>query len=314
MADLTVAVSEQAFRTSLDLLKRNFIIEKADTGSFGPFRAGYDLRAHLEGGTVDIRADGSVLLSELDLRWDRLRLMVGFDIPEICVGGGCVDLPFPLPDICLPRICVFSRDPDVSVTLNLAPLVAQEISLEATFGVRYWDPSVPPPGFDPCAILRGVLSDASLLDDFPTDRKQWHVHLVPGPVDLDLFDFPDIAGNLFETALTNAVRALIPGGWVRNLILGIIGGIADLIRAILDIPDDIEEWLSDLFNISFGLLDFLAQAIGAFFGMCIPVYRIDDPFVVLEAEGSLIPVAVPIRNLAVSANDDELIVTADVGV
>jgi hypothetical protein len=312
MADLTIAVSERAFRTSLDLLRRNFRIAAADNTSAGPLRAGYSLRAHLEGGTVDIRPDGSVRLSELDLRWDQLRLSLGLDIPEICVGGGCINLPWPIPDLCLPRWCLFDRDPDVSINIDLAPFVAQEISLTAALATRHWDPAqaVPQPA---CDTLRGLLVDNGVIPALPTDRKQWHVHLVPGPVDIDLFDFPDIVGNLIENALTSAVSALVPGGWVRDLLLAIVGGIADLIRAVLDIPDDIEEWLSDLFNVSFGLLDMLIQAVTSFFAHCVPIYRIDDPFTLLAAEPGRVAVLVPIKALGVSANDDELILSADFG-
>ncbi|HMY98386.1 MAG TPA: hypothetical protein PLU79_01935 [Burkholderiaceae bacterium] len=313
MAHLTVAVSERAFQTSLDLLKSNFRIADADSVDFGPFRAGYSLRAHLEGGSVDIRSDGSVQLSELDLRWDQLQLSLGLDIPEICVGGGCINMPWPIPDICLPRWCLFEDDPDVSVAIDLAPFVAQEVSLNAALATRHWDPGLATP--QPlCDTLRGLLVNAGVIPAFPTDRSQWHVHLVPGPVDIDLFDFPDIVGNLIENALTAAVAALIPGGWVRDLLLAIIGSIADLIRAVLDIPDDIEEWLSDLFNISFGLLDMLVQAVSSFFAHCVPIYRIDDPFTLLEAEPDRVAVQVPINQLGVAANDDELILTAQLGV
>ncbi len=313
MAHITVAVSERAFQTSLDLLKRNFRIAAADSTDFGPFRAGYSLRAHLEGGSVDIRPDGSVKLDELDLRWDELRLSLGLDIPEICVGGGCINLPWPIPDLCLPRWCIFDRDPDVQFAIDLAPFVAQEVSLTATLATRHWDPAtaVPQPV---CNTLRSLLVDAGVIPALPTDRKQWHVHLLPGPVDIDLFDFPDVVGNLIENALTAAVTALIPGGWVRDLVLAIVGGIADLVRAILDIPDDLEEWLSDLFNVSFGLLDTLVQAVSSFFAHCVPIYRIDDPFTLMAAEPGRVAVQVPITQLGVAANDAELILTAELGV
>ena len=99
---------------------------------------------------------------------------------------------------------------------------------------------------------------------------------------------------------------------------------ADLIRFVLDIPDEIDEWLSDLFNVSFGLLDFLATLVLDVFGNCIPFYRIDDPFEVLSAEVStgvllsgapvtLVPVTIPVRNLDVRVDDVEMVISADVG-
>jgi len=304
MAHLNVAVSEEAFRRSFDLLQRALVFEKADSKDMGAFTAGYDVKAHLEGGNIDFRADNSVLIDSLDLKWDRLKFSLGLDIPEICVGGGCINMPWPIPDICLPRICIFTGDPDVSIAPDLSSVVAQELSLAARFTVRYYDASLPPPSPDLCAPLR--------LDPLP-DHNQWQLYLDPEWIDLDLFDFPDIVGDLIENALTNAVKALIPGGWVRDVILAIIGGIADLIRFILDIPDKIEEWLNDLFNISFGLLDLIGQLVGEFLGRCNPVYRLDDPLEIMPASNGLIPVRIPVRNLAAGVNDVELVLQADVG-
>ncbi len=304
MAHMTIAVSEGVFRRSFDLLKRNWIFEKADSKSFGSFTAGYDVKAHLEGGSIDLRGDGTIQVKELDLRWDRLQFTLGLDIPELCVGGGCVDMPWPIPDICLPRVCVFSGDPDVSISPDLAAFVAQEISFTARLVVRYFDASLPLPTPDLCAPLR--------INPLPA-HNQWRIHIDPETIDVDLFDFPDVVGNLIEDALTNAVKALIPGGWVRDLILAIIGSVADLIRTLLDIPDEIEEWLSDLFNVSFGLLDSIATMATDFLGRCNPIYAVDDPLEIMPAANGLIPVRIPIRNLSVSVNDAEMVVQADVG-
>ncbi|GBD09472.1 hypothetical protein HRbin22_01726 [Candidatus Thermoflexus japonica] len=304
MAHMTVAVSEGAFRRSFDLLQRNVVFEKADSTSFGAFTAGYDVKAHLEGGSIDLRGDGTIQVRELDLRWDRLRFTLGLDLPELCVGGGCIDMPWPIPDICLPRVCIFSGDPDISISLDLAAFSAQEVSFTARPMVRYFDASLPLPSPDLCALLR--------VEPLPT-HNQWHIHIDPETIDVDLFDFPDIVGDLIEGALTSAVEALIPGGWVRDLILAIVGSVADLIRAILDIPDEIEEWLSDLFNVSFGLLDSIGTVILDFFSRCNPLYRVDDPLEILPASNGLIPVRIPIRNFNVSVNDVEMVVQADVG-
>ena len=304
MPNLTVAASEGTFRTAFNLLRDNFVFQEADSTSFGAFRAGYDVRAHLEGGSVDLRGDNTVRIDELDLKWDKLEFSLGVDIPEICVGGGCINLPWPLPDLCLPRFCVFDNDPDVSVAIDLASFVAQEISLVGSVVPRFFDASAPLPSPDLCALLR--------IEPLPTSDR-WHIHIDPQQIDLDLFDFPDIIGDLFEDLLTAAISAIIPGGWVRDLLLAIIGGIADLIRWILDIPDEIDEWLSDLFNVSFGLGDLILTLIADFLAACNPVFGFDQPFEVLPAAGGLIPVAVPIQNLNVRVDDDEMVVQADIG-
>ena len=89
MAHALVAVSESTFQRAVDLIVENFKFEKADTGDFGAFSAAYDVAAHLEGGDVDFRSDNTVEIKELDLKWDRLAVPLGLDIPKICVGGCC---------------------------------------------------------------------------------------------------------------------------------------------------------------------------------------------------------------------------------
>lgn len=304
MAHFTLAVSERTFQRSFDLLKRNLTFAQADQTSFGIFVAGYDVRAHLEGGTIDLRADNTISVKELDIRWDRLRFTLGINIPEICVGGGCINMPWPIPDICLPRVCVFSGNPDVSISPDLAAFVAQEVSFTGSVVARYFDASLPLPSPDPCAPIR--------IEPLP-NHNQWHIHIDPQTIDVDLFDFPDIVGNLIENALSNAIRAIIPGGFVRDIILAIIGGIADFIRFLLDIPDEIDEWLSDLFNVSFGLLDFIGTLILDFFSSCNPIYRIDDPFELLPARDGLIPVRIPLRDLSVRVNDVEMVAEVNIG-
>lgn len=312
MAHATVAVSESTFQRSIDLIVKNFKFEKSDSSDFGTFSAGYDVAAHLEGGTVDLRSDNTVQIRELDLKWDRLEVTLGLDIPGFCVGGGCIPMPWPIPDICLPKFCFFGDDPDVSISPDFAAFVAQEVSITGSMDVRYWDPDAPAPPIDICGELRDILEDFELLEPFP-DHTQWHIFLDPETIDVDLFDFADIVGDLIEDALTAAIEALIPGGWVRDAILEIIGGVADIIRFILDIPDEIDEWLSDLFNVSFGLVDFIGTLILDLLGNCLPIYKIDDPFEILPAKNGLIPVTIPIRNLSALVTDVEMVVQGDVG-
>ena len=168
MPNLTVAASEGTFRTAFNLLRDNFVLQEADSTSFGAFRAGYDVRAHLEGGSVDLRGDNTVRIDELDLKWDKLEFSLGVDIPEICVGGGCINLPWPLPDLCLPRICVFDNDPDISVDIDLASFVAQEISVVGSVVPRFFDASAPLPSPDLCALLR--------IEPLADERSLAHPH------------------------------------------------------------------------------------------------------------------------------------------
>jgi hypothetical protein len=302
MSHLTVATSEDAFRNLFTVLRDNFTFAASDSANFGPFSASYAVALHLEDGAVDLRADNTVAVKELDVKWDTLSVSVGFDIPEICVGGWCV---IPTPFGCalrLPKICVFSDDPDVDVDIDLSGVITSELSLTASLATGYFVDPARPPGMTPVQAQNAGIPN------------KWQVFLDPETVDVDVFDIADIVGDLLEDALTDAVNALLPGPqWAKDLVLAILGPVIDLIRAILDLPDDIEEWLSDLLNVSFGLLDLIITAVADYFAATNPLFEFEDPYPILEASGGLIPVKIPITDFTVIVNDDEMVVEANVG-
>jgi hypothetical protein len=303
MADLTIAVSEAVCAKTLEVVVANFGFDVADGANFGGFIAGYDGRLVLKGGTLELRDDGTVRLRELDARWDKLDFTLGVTMPEVCFGGGFVDLPFGT--VHLPGINVFSGDPSVSVTVDLAPFVKHELSLVARPLIQHFDPATTAIGKH-CQQLHTALD----IDD---TKPQWRVFCDPQTIDLDPFDFADTVGDLFEQALTDAVDALLPHGPVRDLILAAIGSVADLLRTLLDIPDDISEWLSDLFNVSFGVFNLILQFVADFFGKCVSFFQLDDPYPMFPKTSELAEVMVPIQHLTATVSDVELVVTADIG-
>ena len=145
--------------------------------------------------------------------------------------------------------------------------------------------------------------------------NKWQFLLDPDWLDIDLIDIADTVGNILDQAIDNAVDGLLGWlpGWARDLIKAILGPIVDLIRFILDIADDIDEWLSNLLGLSIGLFDFVATIVADYFADRYPFHEVEDPFPILEASGLLIPVKVPLRNVAVAVNDDEMVLSADVG-
>jgi hypothetical protein len=118
-----------------------------------------------------------------------------------------------------------------------------------------------------------------------------------------------------DQAIENVVDGLLGflPGWARDLIKAILGPIVDLVRVILDIADDIDEWLSNLLGISIGILDFVATIVADYFADRYPIFEFEDPFPILDYEGALIPVKIPVRAVGVNVTDDEMILTADVG-
>ena len=205
MSDLTVAASEDAFRDLFGVLRDNFTFASSDSANFGPFSASYAVALHLEDGTVDLRADNTVAVKELDVKWDTLSVGVGFDIPEICIGGWCI---IPTPFGCalrVPKVCVFSDDPDIGITLDLSGIVTSELSMTASPLTSYFVDPARPPGMSPIQAENAGIPN------------KWQIFLDPQTVDVDIFDIADIVGDLLEDAITDAINALLPGPqWLRT--------------------------------------------------------------------------------------------------
>jgi hypothetical protein len=313
MSHLTIAVAERPFEKLFYVMRDSFTFSDSNSANFGPFSAGYSVAFHLEGGTIELRNDNTVSIKELDIKWDSLVGSVGFDIPEICVGGWCIPMPWPIPDICLPKICVFSDNPDVNISLDLSGIITSEISVTARPVVVY---RVDPARTSTMSYL--VAEDAGI-------PNKWQIFLDPVTVDIDVFDVADIIGDLLENAVRNAIDSLLPGwlpGWAKDLVFAVLGPIIDLIRFILDIPDDVGEWLSDLLGISLGLFNTIVNFVADFFAARFPIFEFEDPFrIKLVDELSflppppvpLIPFKIPIEDVTVRINTDEMIVEANVG-
>ena len=146
-------------------------------------------------------------------------------------------------------------------------------------------------------------------------RNCWQIFIDPESVDIDLFDVADIVGDLLDDAIDAAIDDLLGplAGWVKDLIKAILGPVVDLVRAILDLPDDISEWISDLLGVSLGLLNTIATVILDYLASQTPIAEFEDPYPILRSTVGLIPVKVPIENLHVEVNAEEMILSAEVG-
>lgn len=302
--DATAAFAERAVRELFAGVRDGFSESGSGSRSFGPFSLSYAAEVHLENGTVDLRPDGTIALEELDVAFDTLELCLGIDLPEICIGGFCIiGIPF---DGCLvraPRFCLFEDDPDLEVCLDIGPFLRLELSatLEAvskyavnlarTAGMNDWD-----------AVQAGI-------------PNHWQVYVDPVSIDIDLFDVADIVGDLLEDAL-DAVLDTILGplpGWAKDLIRAILGPVIDVVRALLDLGDDIEEWLSEKLGVSLGLFDFILTVVADHLAKGRPLAEIPDPLTILPTDGALIPVLVPIEFLGLRVDADEMVVEVDLG-
>jgi len=307
MAHIDLAVSEASAQQIFNTLRDRFAVSTSDSGSFGPFTASYSAGIRLERGTLDFQSNNTVLIKELDIVYDPLSLTLGIDIPSVTLGGQCI-IPSPWGCILrLPTVTFFGGNPDITLPINLGGIITSEVSATCSLRTAYF------------TDLAGVGKTRwrALADD---QSNKWRFFLDPGWVDIDLIDIADTAGNLvdlFIDTIVNTLFGFLPG-WARDLIAAVLGPIGDLVRAILDIGDDIDEWLSNLFGVSFGLFDFAAQLVLDYFAAQTPIFEFNDPYPMLPVQqpaGSppLVPVLIPVLSPGVTVSDTELVISASVG-
>ena len=281
-------------------VRDNFKKTATNSVNLGPFTAGYDIDIRLQNGDILFNSDGTIKVDELDIVFNKFILSLSLDIPQFCTPGGCV-IPNPF-DGCLldiPSICIFENNPDIQISVDLSPFLRTEISLLFKALVKYGINVARPAGIhDLDAKLLGV-------------PNSWGIFLKSITADIDLFDIPDIVGDLVENALDAAVAALIPAGAVRDVIMAIIGSVTDLLRDVLDIGDDLQEWLSDLIGVSLGLLDFLTNLI-VNQATANPIFPLEDPIPIQSSTG-LNTLMLPVRDLSVSVDNDEMVLRASIG-
>ena len=302
MSHVTLAASERAFKEVFTLVRDNFSFAKSDTVSFGPFSASYAVGVKLSGGTVDLRADGSVEIKHVDIIWDPLKVKVCFNLPGFTIPGFCI-VPDPW-NGCLVGIPDIPIGGPVCLPLDLSGLVSEINSVRAHLNPVYFvDPLRNPAWSDLEAELNGK-------------PNKWKIFIDPDFISLDPIDVPASVGNLFENMIENAVENMLPGwlpGWAKDIIMSALGFVVDAVKALLEVVDSFEDWLGDLFDNQLDLLGFLETALADYFASKYPIYEFIDPYPMLPASGGLFRVGIPIRNLKAAVNDVEMIVTADVG-
>lgn len=297
MADITVALSESAFIKLFESVRDSFHIVKSGSSS-GTFSASYSAGVRLHGGTIDMRnAPDEIRINELDVVYDPLSVNIGIDIPEMSFGGFCLFwIPIKGCILRAPEITLFEANPDINIPINLSGLIESEISGGFNMKVKYFD--------NPESQWMNIYQahEAGKADE-------WRFHLDPVWLDLDIIDVSDTVGNILNSLVDTLVNDLFGGlpDWVKDIASWLLGGLVDIVTGILDIGDDIDEWISGLLGQSFGLLDFILQQVGDYFANKYPVYSIENPYPLFGNPEVLLP----IRSFGVDIADTELILTAD---
>ena len=92
------------------------------------------------------------------------------------------------------------------------------------------------------------------------------------------------------------MRPFLPG-WARDLVRAILGSLSGLIRRLLDLTDDIMEWVSEKIGISLGLINLGLSLILEYFFQPDPILELEDPYTILPAESGLPKVTAPIEDV-----------------
>ncbi len=279
MPSLDIAFSEAAFITLFESLRDNTTIRTSGSTG-GTFNASYDAVIRFRGGRVDLKdSPDEIKLNELDILYDRLNLGLAVDIPEVCVGGGCILRIGRRCRIRAPRICLFTSNPDINIPLNLSGFIRSEISGAFDLGISYFD--------NPAGAGMNVY-DAHNNNVSDT----WRLNLIPRWLDFDFIDFADTIGDLLDSIVDNFINSIFGGlpGFARDILGWLLHGINDIVRGILDIGDDISEWLSDLLGVSIGLFDYILQKVAEKFSAQEPIYEIENPYPILENPLVLLPI------------------------
>jgi hypothetical protein len=306
MSHLTIAASANAFGELFKAVRDHFHFSKSDSGTFGPFSASYDVVLHLEGGTVQLNDGNTIEVKDVDIVFDTLKVQICFKIPGWCVGGFCV-VPDPwngclvdFPGFCVPP----GAGTTICAPLDLSGLVSEISDLQARLVARYFIDPTRAPGW------------SDLDAEFNGHPNKWQIFIDPVWVHVDPIDIPATVGNLLENLVKDAINNLIPSwvpDWAKDLLWSRIGPILDLIKGILGIVGELNEWLSDLLGKTFDLLGLIETAVADHFASQYPIYQFEDPYPILSGAPSLIPVKIPMRNLSAEVDSKEMIVHADIG-
>lgn len=271
MPDITAAVSEDLFARLLGKAmsaRPPIVFSKPSAGNVVWFGAEGKFRfVGCDG--VDFEDGNTFLLSELDLGWEQLKLSIGLDLPSFQIGGFCV---IPIPKILgggcvrMKRYTVFAAAPDIGpLTIDLSPILSH--------------------------IVSEISGRCSIAIRKTADKRE--IYVTVHALDVDLIDLEGtvaqlnpIMQGLVALAAARVVNAIPGPGWLLDFVLGKLGlpTPTSLVLDLLDIGDDLQEWLMDVLNVSIGLPDLIEQlAINAVLDGT-PVASIDDPYMVDSGE------------------------------
>jgi hypothetical protein len=266
MSDVSLAVSENAFKALFNKITPTPTMPFDGSTSLGPIWIGVEAAIHIvKAADIDFEDTDTFLVSELDIAWDKLILRLGFDIPTVTVG----------------KVCLFRMPDD-------APFLAGECLAEFPGADLFTaEPDIGPIKINLNAIITYVVSEFSGRYKIRLENRSGKLVLLAEAqaTDIDPISINDTFGNLptiLQAAIAAAAASYVkanPPAWLIDAGLGLLGfpSITELLLDLLDIEDDVEEWLMDVLNEPIGLDNFVYQCIlNAVLDK--PIFEIPDPY------------------------------------
>ncbi|WP_153800501.1 hypothetical protein [Foetidibacter luteolus] len=284
MSDVTFSVNESTFKAVFNKAYPGKKLNFNESGSKVLVWLGVEGEIHIEGaGGIEFEDGNTFLLKELEIGWDKLILRLGLDVPNVEIGKFCLlrmprsipfwgDAPF-LGDECLvefPGVTLFTGKPDIGpfkLNLNaIIPYIVTEI------GGRYF-------------IYINKEKDSS-------GKFYQMVHAKPTAVDVDPISISDTMGKLpaiIQGGIYYAASQMIkyiPQTWMVDVVLSFLGfpTLTAFLLDLLDIHDDVEDWLMDVLNVSIGIDNVLYQLIFQEMLESKELFKIEDPYPFIDAK------------------------------
>jgi hypothetical protein len=303
MANIDIAISHTAVKKMAKIQIDNFHVIKSGSTT-GNFKATYNVGVKLHGGELELRdSPDEIKISELDIVYDPLDIVLDIDIPEICVGGFCI-----VPKlnggchVTAPKLCLFSDKSDIKISLNLKGLIESEISGVFTTVISYF--------------TNPLAKDMNPYQAYAADvLDKWRLYLKAKWVDIDIIDISDTIGNILDKIVDDFINTVFAGlpDWAKDVLSWLLHGINDIIRDILDIGDDMDEWVSDLLGKSFGLFDLIIEKVANHLFSKNPLFEIDSPYAIVKGELPIKqPVLLSIKGVTSDILKDELVLSIDI--
>ena len=296
MTDITVAVDQAALSEAFGSLIEVFQFEYTGKTQ-GDLWFGLNIACHLERGAFAlmgpdphslIYTGGYFSLTDIVIAWDRLDFTVGLHVPGKSIPSYCI-IPNPFGGCLVSTPTLTTPSFDVKVILAINDIVRSRIDV----------------GLAPVA------------DHIQQSAIEWKWLVVPNIVwsVIKPLDFADTIADLIQRVVTGLVDDALNHlpQWAIDILNVLVGGLANLVRGLLGVTTDVQDWLSNVLKVSLDPLDFILAALVKHFQNKLSLYSINDPMQVLVAETSPIAlpaVFLPIPSLNLTVTADEFIIEA----